>query len=221
MSEAKISVPKSGEHRSFGAELPVEARENRMHVVILQHPQEPDKLLGTALLCARSLQSSQLEIGLSWPNLKKLVGTDANPVRWGVLYLGSQKDAPALAPGQVALLDKRGQQLNAKPPMDGFIVIDGTWSQAKAIWWRNAWLLKLHRIILRPARPSRYGTLRKEPRADALSTIEAVAQVLRAYGNENEVADSLDKNFEAMLSSYRRDRQQARDAKTKASGSTS
>ena len=48
-------------------------------------------------------------------------------------------------------------------------MLDGTWSQAKALWWRNAWMLKCQRVILGPAQPSRYGKLRKEPRGDGLS----------------------------------------------------
>ena len=32
--------------------------------------------------------------------------------------------------------------------LKGIIVLDGTWSQAKALWWRNPWLLKLRRAIL-------------------------------------------------------------------------
>jgi len=53
------------------------------------------------------------------------------------------------------------------------VLLDGTWSQAKALWWRNAWMLKCQRVILGPSRPSRYGQLRREPRRDGLSTIEA------------------------------------------------
>jgi type I site-specific restriction-modification system R (restriction) subunit len=48
------------------------------------------------------------------------------------------------------------------------VLLDGTWSQAKALWWRNAWMLKCQRVILGPKRPSAYGKLRKEPRQDGL-----------------------------------------------------
>jgi len=43
---------------------------------------------------------------------------------------------------------------------------------------RNAWMLKCQRVILGPAHPSRYGKLRREPRRDGLSTIEAAAMLL-------------------------------------------
>jgi len=62
--------------------------------------------------------------------------------------------------------------------IDGIILLDGTWSQAKALWWRNGWMLKCKRVVLAPKRPSRYGRLRREPRSDGLSTIEAAGMLL-------------------------------------------
>jgi DTW domain-containing protein YfiP len=70
------------------------------------------------------------------------------------------------------------------PPLEGLIVLDGTWSQAKTLWWRNPWLLKLARVSLVPREPSMYGKLRKEPRREWVSTLEAVADVLPALGAE-------------------------------------
>src|SRR5438034_1387422 len=74
----------------------------------------------------------------------------------------------AIEPGQRAILGN----------LEGIVLLDGTWSQAKALWWRNAWMLKCQRIILGPKAPSRYGQLRKEPRRDGLSTIEAAGMLL-------------------------------------------
>lgn len=45
---------------------------------------------------------------------------------------------------------------------------------------RNAWMLKCKRVVLAPKRPSRYGKLRREPRNDGLSTIEAAAMLCPA-----------------------------------------
>ena len=51
--------------------------------------------------------------------------------------------------------------------------------EAKALWWRNPWLLKLRRLVLNPRRPSRWGQIRREPRREALSTLEATALLLK------------------------------------------
>ena len=58
------------------------------------------------------------------------------------------------------------------------MALDGNWAQAKALWWRNAWLTRLRRFVVVPDGPSLYGDLRREARPDAVSTLEAVALAL-------------------------------------------
>jgi DTW domain-containing protein YfiP len=106
------------------------------------------------------------------------------------------------------VLDKKGvaahpDQEDVLKEIQGIVVLDGTWSQAKALWWRNAWLLKSRRILLAPPRPSRYGKLRREPRRDSLATIEAVALVLARLEGRPEIALTLNRSFERMLERYR------------------
>jgi DTW domain-containing protein len=197
-----VADPKSGQHKSFGASLEVVPQANRIRVLILQHPQEPDKQIGSAVLCVRCLEHAELKIGLSWPSLAKVAGADAQPSQWGVLYLGAQKDLPSMAPGQIAVLDKKGIPMLPIPKLEGIILIDGTWSQAKAMWWRNAWFLKLRRIVICPAKPSRYGNLRREPRREALSTIESAAQALRGLGEAEDVCNYLEESFSRMLREF-------------------
>jgi len=185
----------------------VEQIDNRVALLILQHPQEQDRLLGTARLAAHQLHNAMLKIGLSWPSLSKALGRDVDPKRWAVLYLGSSK-AAELAPGQdVVVLDKKGQAEPHQPAalreLEGVIVLDGTWSQAKALWWRNAWMLKCRRVILGPRQPSRYGRLRREPRSDGLSTIESVALLLSRIEKRTDIDAVLTDGFEKMLARYR------------------
>ena len=180
---------------------------NKVAVLILQHPQEQDIDLGTARITALHLKNAVLKVGLSWPNLSKALGRDADPKKWAVLYLGSAS-AAVEAPGQdVVMVDKKGKALPSQASpfagVEGIIVLDGTWSQAKAIWWRNAWLLKCRRVILGPARASRYGKLRKEPRKDGLSTIEAVGLLLKRLENKPAIEDALGAGFERLLAKYR------------------
>ena len=176
------------------------------HVLILQHPQEPDKDLGSALITHLSLPNSTLKIGLSWPNLKKALGREAMPSRWAVLYLGSGTKTEKPRPG-LQLVSKAGvplpDQNQIKADLEGIIVLDGTWSQAKTIWWRNAWLLKLRRAILTPSHPSLYRELRREPRGECLSTIESIAHSLDALGESPEVKTELSDLFKKLLEKQR------------------
>lgn len=179
---------------------------NKIGVLILQHPQEQDIDLGTARLTAVHLKNAVLKVGLSWPNIGKALGRNTDPKKWAVLYLGSASAATA-APGQpVVLVNKKGEAMadqGALSEVEGIIVLDGTWSQAKAIWWRNAWLLKCRRVILGPARPSKYGRLRKEPRRDGLSTIESVAMLLGHLEQKPAIETALVSGFERMLAKYK------------------
>src|SRR5262249_22535594 len=73
--------------------------DNRVALLILQHPQEQDRLIGSARLAAHHFKNAQFKIGLSWPSLSKILGREADPKCWAILYLGSLK-ADALAPGR-------------------------------------------------------------------------------------------------------------------------
>ena len=164
----------------------------RAALVILQHPQEQDHALGTAAIAQRQFANSRLVVGLSWPSLAAaLARPNADARRWGVLYLGPHTSRE---PRRVlSAVDADGAPLvdqdHLIAALDGIILLDGSWSQAKALWWRNPWLLKLRRLVLAPPRPSLYGTLRKEPRADSVSTIEAAAYSLAAIEGDPTIAE--------------------------------
>ena len=145
-----------------------------------------------------------LKIGLSWPSLSKALGRRVlDPSRWAVLYLGSAKVADLETDRDIVAIDHKGRaeenQRGLLKDIEGIVLLDGTWSQAKALWWRNAWMLKCQRVILGPAQPSRYGKLRKEPRGDGLSTIEAAAMLLSGLEKRPDIAETLHASFERML----------------------
>jgi hypothetical protein len=105
------------------------------------------------------------------------------------------------------LLGRDGQPVADPAPvfrqLDGIVLLDGTWSQAKTLWWRNPWLLKLHRLVLNPPRPARLGKLRREPRREALSTLEAAATVLRHLETAPDAADALLLALDRMMAAAR------------------
>jgi len=182
--------------------------QSRLSLLILQHPQEQDRALGTARLTALHFANATLKIGLSWPSLAKALGRPvADPSRWAVLYLGSAKAADLDTDAEIVAINSKGElehnQRGVLSAIEGVVLLDGTWSQAKALWWRNAWMLKCQRIILGPRQPSRYGHLRREPRRDGLSTIEAAATLIAGLEKRPEIAATLNASFERMLARYR------------------
>jgi DTW domain-containing protein len=182
--------------------------ENRLALLILQHPQEQDRALGTARLAAQHFRDAVLRIGLSWPSLSKALGRPvADPSRWAILYLGSAKVSDLDTEADIVALTRKGEiaerQRAIFDSLEGVILLDGTWSQAKALWWRNPWMLKCQRVILGPKRPSRYGALRREPRRDGLSTIEAAAMLIARLEKRPDIETALNASFERMLARYR------------------
>ena len=181
--------------------------DNKVSLLILQHPQEQDRELGTARLTALHFKDALLKIGLSWPSLTKILGRPTDPQRWAILYLGSVKAKAVLPERDIVVVNKSGNavdhQDSALREIEGIILLDGTWSQAKALWWRNGWMLKCKRVVLGPKRPSRYGKLRREPRTDGLSTIEAAGMLLARLERKPEIETALQASFERLLARYR------------------
>jgi DTW domain-containing protein YfiP len=169
--------------------------DNRLFVLVLQHPQERRETLATAAAAVAAVRHARLVAGLSWPNLTRALGRPADPRRWGVLYLGSARPK-TLGEGRELIVIGRDGEPIADPArilrsLDGIVLIDGSWKEAKTLWWRNPWLLKLNRLVVNPPAPARLGRLRREPRPEALSTLEAAALVLRHLEAGPNAADAL------------------------------
>ena len=165
-------------------------------VLILQHPQEKDALLGSAQILAAMLPKAKLVVGLSWPNFAAALGEDdVDPKRWAVLFPDRDSTGNRVA-------DRRGHVIEPSS-LEGIVVLDGTWSKAKTLWWRNPWLTKMNRMTLAPTKPSIYGRLRAEPRREFVSTLESVAAGLTLCGEPPEVQQSLERVFRTLVQRVR------------------
>jgi len=187
--------------------------ETRAEVLILQHPQEPDRELGSARAASLALKSARLEVGLSWRSLAHALGRqDDDPRTWAVLSLAGAKayaETVAALPAKeregdrLVLVGKDGAPLEQRakllPTIRGIVALDGTWSQAKTLWWRNAWLLKLRRAVVIPKERSLYGRMRREPRRECISTIEAIAVALTGLGEPDATREALLRLFSTQL----------------------
>lgn len=163
---------------------------------MLQHPQEQDALLGSAQIVAACLPKTKVVVGLSWRNFNAALGEeDVDPRRWAVLFPDRDATGPQVATRRGALIEPS--------ELEGIVVLDGTWSKAKTLWWRNAWLTKLNRMSLTPAKPSIYGKLRAEPRREYVSTLESVAAALTLCGEPPEVEAGLERIFRTLVQRVR------------------
>ncbi|MCA8951772.1 MAG: DTW domain-containing protein, partial [Planctomycetes bacterium] len=85
-------------------------------------------------------------------------------------------------------------------PPSTLVVLDGTWSHARSLYRENPWLGRLRHVRITPQQPSRYR-IRKEPRPEYLSTLEATICALRALEPEASAArlDALLAAFDGMI----------------------
>lgn len=167
--------------------------DNRLRVVILQHPQEQYKTLNSARLAHLLLNNSSIFVGLSWPNFKKVAGLNEIPSQWGVLFLKPSEEK-SMVP--LTVFNRKKQPLADTSFLKGIIALDGSWKQAKALWWRNSWLLKLNRISLNP---DDLRSLRPQVKNEGLSTIEALAFTLEHLGENKAITVSLREQYRRLI----------------------
>jgi DTW domain-containing protein len=137
----------------------------RTRIVILQHPRERDMPIGTARMASLCLPSAQLHVGARWSEHPALAAALADPSHPPIL----------LYPGPGA------RDVLREPPRGPvtLVVVDGTWSQARTVVRDNPILQALPRYAFAAPEPSQYR-IRKEPRVEYCSTIEALMHVLGA-----------------------------------------
>lgn len=162
-------------------DLPRVATKTR--IVILQHPHERTHPFGTARLAK-----------LCMPNVSVHV-----PVPGFTGTLEKQVEVPADA--AVLFPHPDAQDLETLPQEQWpstLIAIDGTWSHAKRLYRENTWLHKRPHVRLSPAEPSRYR-IRKEPKPDYISTLEAIVAALRIIEPDANGLDDLITAFDRMI----------------------
>jgi DTW domain-containing protein len=158
--------------------------ETATRVVILQHRRERDMSIGTARMASLCLPQAELHVGVDWTDSEPLARALGDPARPPVL----------LYPGPNA------RDILREPPVGPvtLVVVDGTWAQARSVVRDNPILNVLPRYAFTAPEPSRYR-IRREPRADYVSTIEALMHVLGVLEGDPERFRALLVPFEAMI----------------------
>ena len=156
---------------------------NRTRVTILQHPRERFHAIGTARIARLGLANSEVLLPRAVARRSLRIPVDLLP------------GSALLFPGDSA---RELAELDPGDSPQGLVVLDGTWSQARSLLRENPGLGDLPRVKLSPAAPSRYR-IRKEPRGNYVSTIEAIVQALALIEPETPGLDGLMEIFETMI----------------------
>jgi len=156
---------------------------SRTRLEIIQHPHERTHPFNTARL-----------VKLCMPNAAVHVPT---PGFTGTLELRVDvpDDAAVLFPhADAADL----AELPERQWPSTLVVLDGTWSHAKRVYRENPWLQQLRHVRLTPSAPSNYR-IRREPKPDYISTIEAIVEALRVIEPDNRDVALLLRAFDRMI----------------------
>jgi DTW domain-containing protein YfiP len=143
-------------------------------LAMIVHPNEVNSTVGTAWILRRSISN------LTWirsngdqldhhPGLKQVLESPATVPF--LLFPG----ATALNLNSITEEKWRSVVTPSKRPL--FIVIDGSWSEARGILRKSALLQSLPKASFEPTQPSEYG-FKKQPHPACLSCVEGVHRVL-------------------------------------------
>lgn len=159
----------------------IKAIDNRHRLHILQDPSEEKKAIGTARILKLSLNKVQLSVG-------ELFDEQQFDLKNSYLLFPGDDATPATQLTEQFVLDENTQ----------FILLDGSWKKAYKLLMSNPFLQKLPKVCINVDVKSNYR-LRKSPREDGLSTVEAGFYLHSQLEGDSEKFIPLLKSFEFMI----------------------
>lgn len=147
--------------------------------VILIHPKESRKRIGTGRLSHLCLRNSELIEGIDFTDDARVNEILRDRASWPVvLYPGREAlDISAAAGADLESLVPAEKQLV-------IVVIDGSWSCAQKMLRLSSNLRRLPQIQFTPSRRSIYE-IRRQPREGCLSSLEAIHFVIERFNGSN------------------------------------
>jgi len=171
-------------------------------ILLLQHPREQRVAIGTARMAQLALPNARLRVGLDFAADPDVAAALAESPASYVLFPGPDATPIEQLPRDRAVT---------------LVVLDGTWWQARKLLKLNPTIAALPRVAFRPHRPSAY-VIRREPAAFCVSTIEALAEVLKVIEPDGGRFARLLDPFHAMVSRQRWFQDEVRSSRHHAAG---
>lgn len=158
--------------------------DNRVHVLIVQHPRERKHPFGTARIARLGL--SRVEVVRAVKDLPD--GEISVPHRQvgNAAVLFPSRDATVL-------------EDENRPQLDTLVVLDGTWDEARKLLHITPWIRALPRVSLAPPRPGNYRIRIAKNPAVEVSTIEAIAYALGKLEPDTSGIGGLLEDFDAIV----------------------
>ncbi|XP_072453225.1 tRNA-uridine aminocarboxypropyltransferase 2 [Notamacropus eugenii] len=170
--------------------LPVHPLNISTNLYIIQHPAEENKVLRTVPLLAACLPQDKVKVKIgrrfSEERDPELSAICRNP---GTLILYPGAEAINL------------EELISNSPnhLSTIIIIDGTWSQAKDIFYKNSLFRLPRQVQLKTSVSSQY-VIRTQPTNRCLSTLECAAVALAILEKNDHIQETLLRPLQALCS---------------------
>lgn len=160
------------------------ALNNRVKLLIIQHPQEVSHPFNTARIVALCLSNVELTVAelLDEELISRIENSNSL-----LLYPDTQ-------------IGSTGEEFSEKAgygKLEQLIVLDASWKKSKKMLFSNPALQKLPRLSLSDTQPSQYR-IRKSAIKGALSTLESVVEAYKVIEPESDLT-SLMRPFERMI----------------------
>ena len=154
---------------------------------ILQHPNEEKRCLRTARI---------LELGCPQGHCEVIKGKKFSANKHPqIKQLMKDERTLILFPSTSAV------QMEEIPPNLPYnlVLIDGTWSQARSMYFNSPDLHSLKKVVINVGRPSNY-VIRTQPNESCLSTVESAAQALAHLEGNPSLYEELTRPLTALCS---------------------
>nr|XP_026650245.1 DTW domain-containing protein 2 [Zonotrichia albicollis] len=169
--------------------LPVHPLKVSTCLYIIQHPAEESRVLRTVPLLAACLPPDKCKI---------LVGRRFNEDRYPELATVCRNpNTLILYPGAEATNLEEVAVMSSSPSV--MIIIDGTWSQAKDIFYKNSLFRLPKQVQLKPSISSQY-VIRTQPTNTCLSTLECAAVALSIMEKNKSIQETILHPLQALCS---------------------
>uniref|UniRef100_A0A8D2CWW7 tRNA-uridine aminocarboxypropyltransferase n=1 Tax=Sciurus vulgaris TaxID=55149 RepID=A0A8D2CWW7_SCIVU len=170
--------------------LPVHPLHISTHLYIIQHPAEENKVLRTVPLLAACLPQDKCKVK---------IGRRFSEERDVELSTVCRKSSTLiLYPGAEAT-DLEEFILDSPVYPSTIIIIDGTWSQAKDIFYKNSLFRLPKQVQLKTSVSSQY-VIRMQPTNTCLSTLECAAVALSILEKNSHIQETLLRPLQALCS---------------------
>ncbi|MBV7299558.1 tRNA-uridine aminocarboxypropyltransferase [Enterovibrio paralichthyis] len=154
-------------------------------LIVLQHPSEVKQAVGTARILSLSLPNCRIIVGEDFTDNAELNALLQSDIAFALLYPAD--DAKPI------------ETWESQPGMQrGLILLDGTWRKAFKMWQLSENLKALPCVALGETLKGNYR-IRKSPKADGLSTVEAGFYALSAMTGKTEPFLPLIDAFNGMI----------------------